>query len=35
MKMKRELEPTEKFFLAALGCVTLLAGLCSGLMQIK
>ena len=33
--MKRELEPTEKFFLAALGCVTLLAGLCLVLMQLK
>ena len=33
--MKRALEPAEKFFLAALGCVTLLAVLCSVLMQTK
>jgi uncharacterized OsmC-like protein len=33
--MKRGLEPTDMFFLAALGCVTLLAGICSVLMQIK
>jgi hypothetical protein len=31
--MKRNLEPTDKLFLAATGFVALLAGLCCGLMQ--
>jgi len=31
-KIKKELDATEMFFLAAIGCVTLLAGPCSVLM---
>jgi hypothetical protein len=34
LEMKRKLEPFDQFFLAASGLVTVLAGLCSVLMQL-
>jgi len=34
LEMKRKLDPFDKIFLAATGLVTVLAGLCSALMQL-